>query len=235
MRILLVEDDHPLAQTLMPLLREQNMTVDWLDDGRLALRALLDTPFDAAILDLTLPNLDGTEVLRRARAEGCTTPILVLTARGGLNDRLEGLDSGADDYLGKPFAMAELLARLRAICRRSGGQAHPLLKVGKLSLDPVHHAVHWQGNLLSLSRTEYQLLEHFMRHPGQVVTRHRLDEQLYGWSEGVESNALEVHIHNLRKKLGKHAIQTLRGVGYLLRPDALEADAPITPPPHEGD
>lgn len=223
MRLLLVEDDHPLANTMQNMLRERHFTVDWLDDGRQALAAIRSEKFDAIILDLTLPGLDGLEVIIQARKSGVRTPIIVLTARGTLDERLQGLDAGADDYLPKPFAMAELLARVRAVCRRADGQVSTALAIGALNIDPDHLSVKLHDVVLSLSRSEFLLLHSLARHPGQVMTRARLEEQLYGWHEGVESNALEVHIHNLRKKLGKTVIQTVRGVGYLLNEKALEA------------
>lgn len=221
MRLLLVEDDHPLAHTMQTMLRERHFTVDWVDDGLQALAAIKSERFDAIVLDLTLPGLDGLEVISRARKTGVRTPIVVLTARGTLDERLRGLDTGADDYLPKPFAMAELLARVRAVCRRADGQLSSTITIGALSIDPEHLSVRLNDSALSLSRSEFLLLHSLARHPGRVLTRSRLEEQLYGWQEGAESNALEVHIHNLRKKLGKAAIQTVRGVGYLLDGRAL--------------
>jgi len=223
MRLLLVEDDHPLASTMQSMLQEQRFTVDWVDDGLQALAAIQTERFDAVVLDLTLPGLDGLEVITRARKAGVRTPIIVLTARGTLDERLEGLDAGADDYLAKPFAMAELMARIRAVCRRSQGQISSTLTIGSLTIDPEHLRVQLAGRALSLSRSEFLLLHSLARYPGRVMTRGRLEEQLYGWQEGAESNALEVHIHNLRKKLGKTTIQTVRGVGYLLDEKVLEA------------
>ncbi len=223
MRLLLVEDDHPLASTMQNMLREQRFTVDWVDDGLQALAAIKTERFDVIVLDLTLPGLDGLDVIAQARRSGVRTPIIVLTARGTLDERLEGLDAGADDYLPKPFAMAELLARIRAVCRRSNGQVSSAMTIGTLTVDPEHLQVQLAGQALSLSRSEFLLLHSLARHPGRVMTRGRLEEQLYGWQEGVESNALEVHIHNLRRKLGKTAIQTVRGVGYLLDEKALGA------------
>lgn len=221
MRLLLVEDDQPLAGTLQSLLREHHYTVDWVDDGRQALNALSDERFDVIVLDLTLPGLDGLQVISRARQQGINTPIIVLTARGELGNRLEGLDAGADDYLPKPFAFDELLARLRAVIRRTGGQGSPTLDIGSLQIDPAHFAITLADQPLAVSRSEFMLLHCLARNAGKVVTRSRLEEQLYGWEEGVESNALEVHIHNLRKKIGKAGIRTVRGVGYLLDPAAL--------------
>ncbi|MFE8070241.1 response regulator transcription factor [Marinobacteraceae bacterium S3BR75-40.1] len=216
MRLLLVEDDHPLAETMVDMLREQQMTVDWVDDGEQAQQAIRYNQFDAVILDLTLPGRDGLEVLRDIRRQGIATPVIILTARAELDERLQGLDAGADDYLSKPFSMAELLARIRAVTRRAGGHASTALDIGPLSLDTASHAVTLEGESLTLSRMEFQILHYLMSHMGQVATRSQLEDQLYGWNQGVESNALEVHIHNLRKKLGKSAIRTLRGVGYML-------------------
>ncbi|MDX1456946.1 MAG: response regulator transcription factor [Marinobacter sp.] len=221
MRILLVEDDHLLANTMLSMLRDDHNTVDWLDDGQQAANAILDEHFDLVILDLTLPRVDGLDILKSARSQGVDTPIIILTARADLTEKLQGLDSGADDYLTKPFAMAELKARIRAVTRRGSGQVDGGLRVGGLVLDPAQGQLRLGGQSVTLPRSEYQILHYLMRHPDQVATRRRLEEQLYGWEQGVESNALEVHIHHLRKRVGKSVIRTVRGVGYLL--DAQEA------------
>jgi two-component system OmpR family response regulator/two-component system response regulator QseB len=214
-RILLVEDDPLLGRTMAEMLR-QNHTVDWLDDGQQAENALLNENFDMVILDLTLPVKDGLAVLRSARAQGIKTPVIVLTARANLTDKLSGLDAGADDYVTKPFAMDELNARIRAIRRRSDGNASATLQVGKLVVDPATSELTVDARPVALSPTEFQILYYLMRHPNRVATRRRLEDQLYGWDAGVESNALEVHIHHLRKRLGKSLIRTVRGVGYML-------------------
>ncbi|KAA8980362.1 MULTISPECIES: response regulator transcription factor [Gammaproteobacteria] len=223
MRILLVEDDHPLATTMVDMLREDQHTVDWLDDGRQACQALLDEHFDLTILDLTLPRMDGLDIVQKVRSSGINTPIIILTARSQLDDKLQGLDTGADDYLTKPFAMAELKARIRAIQRRGSGAAPSRnLQVGALVLDTEDATLSTDSHQSRLPRSEYQILLYLMKNPGRVASRQRLEEQLYGWDQGVESNTLEVHIYHLRRRIGKEAIKTVRGVGYLLNPEALE-------------
>ncbi|MEC7816941.1 MAG: response regulator transcription factor [Pseudomonadota bacterium] len=221
MRLLVVEDDPMLARTMVGMLRDHQNTVDLLSDGQQALTALQEESFDLVILDLTLPRLDGLEVLRRARQAGNQTPVIILTARAELDEKLQGLDAGADDYLTKPFAMAELKARIRAVTRR-GDLSNPdsELRVGQLSLNTQTGQLTVAGEAAVLPRSEFQILHYLMRKPGQVATRRRLEEQLYGWDAGAESNALEVHIHHLRRRIGKAAIRTIRGVGYLLDPDA---------------
>ena len=216
MRILLVEDDHMLARVLLDRLEEDQNTVDWLDDGEQALNALEHNHFDLVVLDLTLPRLDGLDVVRGVRRQGNATPVIILTARADLDERLQGLDGGADDYLTKPFALSELKARIRAITRRGVHQSDSTLKVGQLELDVDSFQLSIAYETVTLSRSEFQILDHLMRHPDQVVTRRRLEEQRYGWDPGAESNALEVHIHHLRRRIGKTSIRTIRGVGYLL-------------------
>ncbi|WBU41543.1 response regulator transcription factor [Marinobacter alkaliphilus] len=217
MRILLVEDDHSLARTMLNMLREDQNTVDWLDDGQQALNALLQEHFDLAILDLTLPRMDGLDIVRNIRQQGNQTPVIILTARADLNEKLQGLDAGADDYLTKPFAMAELKARIRAVTRRGTATSPSTgLTVGRLTLNPENGHLIVDGESITLPRSEFQILHYLMRNPDQVATRRRLEEQLYGWEAGAESNALEVHIHHLRRRIGKAAIRTVRGVGYLL-------------------
>lgn len=229
MRILLVEDDHALAQAMLDLLRQSQYLVDWVDDGQQALMALKEEHFDLAILDLTLPRIDGLEVLRETRQAGIYTPVIILTARTELGERLLGLDAGADDYLTKPFAMDELKARIRAVTRRG----HPVsgdaqLHVGHLRLDTETGQLAVGDERAVLPRSEFQILYYLMRHPGRVATRRRLEEQLYGWESGVESNALEVHIHHLRRRVGKETIRTIRGVGYVLdlEPSAQASECP---------
>lgn len=234
MRILLVEDDHMLANTMLTMLRDEHHTVDWVDDGQQALTALTGDHFDLAILDLTLPRLDGLEVLARARSQGTRTPVIILTARSGLDEKLQGLDAGADDYLTKPFAMAELKARIRAVTRRvaaGGNQPGPVgLNVGSLNLNPDSGQLTIGQQTVSLPRSELLILHYLMRNPDQVATRRRLEEQLYGWEHGAESNALEVHIHHLRRRVGKTVIRTIRGVGYLLdSQQATQCGAPECP------
>jgi two-component system OmpR family response regulator/two-component system response regulator QseB len=216
MRILLVEDDHPLAETMRTMLGKEPFTVDWVDDGKQALSAMGREHFDLLILDLGLPGMGGMEVLRTLRQGGDNTPVIILTARAEMDNKLRGLDAGADDYLTKPFSMAELKARVRAVTRRGSDSRQPDLCVGALSLSTLNGQLTLAGESILLPRSEYQILHYLMRHPDQVATRHRLEEQLYGWAEGVESNALEVHIHHLRRRIGKQTIRTIRGVGYLL-------------------
>lgn len=228
MRILLVEDDHPLARTMLDMLREDRNTVDWLDDGQQAVNAIAEEQFDLVILDLTLPRLDGLDIVRRTRQQGNQTPIIILTARSDLDEKLQGLDAGADDYLTKPFAMSELKARIRAVTRRGVAQPQNGLTVGKLVLNPDSCQLTMGEQTLILPRSEFQILNYLMRHPDQVATRRRLEEQLYGWEQGAESNALEVHIHHLRRRVGKATIRTIRGVGYLLDSQAA-AGAPECP------
>ena len=216
MRILLTEDDHPLAHTMLSMLRDDQNTVDWVDDGQQALNALLNESFDLAILDLTLPRVDGLDIVRQVREQGVELPIIILTARSELTEKLQGLDAGANDYLTKPFAMSELKARIRAVTRRRSGTRVSGLKVGRLVLDPDSAQLQVGTETFVLPRSELQILHYLMRHPDQVATRRRLEEQLYGWDQGAESNALEVHVHHLRRRLGKQAIRTVRGVGYML-------------------
>ncbi|PXX91825.1 DNA-binding response regulator [Marinobacter vulgaris] len=216
MRILLVEDDHHLANTMLDMLREEQNTVDWLDDGQQALNALAEEHFDLVILDLTLPRVDGLDILRRSRKQGNRTPMIILTARADLDEKLQGLDAGADDYLTKPFAMAELKARIRAVTRRGSPLPQNGLTVGQLVLNIDACQLTTAEETVTLPRSEFQILNYLMRHPDQVATRRRLEEQLYGWDQGAESNALEVHIHHLRRRIGKTSIRTIRGVGYLL-------------------
>lgn len=228
MRILLVEDDHLLARTMLDMLREDQNTVDWLDDGQQAVNAIAEEHFDLVILDLTLPRVDGLDIVRHTRQQGNQTPIIILTARSDLDEKLQGLDAGADDYLTKPFAMSELKARIRAVTRRGAAQPQNGLTVGKLVLNPDSCQLTIGEETVTLPRSEFQLLNYLMRHPDQVATRRRLEEQLYGWEQGVESNALEVHIHHLRRRVGKATIRTIRGVGYLLESQAA-AGAPECP------
>ncbi|WP_417512684.1 response regulator [Marinobacter sp.] len=222
MRILLVEDDQLLGSTMLDMLRADQHTVDWLDDGQQALNALVDEHFDLAILDLTLPRVDGLDIVRHTRKQGNQLPVIILTARAELEEKLQGLDAGADDYLTKPFAMAELKARIRAVTRRGAATNRDELVVGRLILDPASGQLTVGTESVTLARSEFQILQYMMRHPDQVATRRRLEEQLYGWEPGAESNALEVHIHHLRRRVGKTTIRTIRGVGYLLDSQAAE-------------
>lgn len=216
MRILLVEDDPSLGEGICAALRRGAFAVDWLTDGASGLAALRDGDFDLAILDLGLPRMDGIEVIRRIRALGRPLPILVLSARERPADRALGLDVGADDYLGKPFDTAELLARIRALMRRSAGRVQPDLAAGALRLDPAALAATWHGRALDLTRREFALLRLLMEHRGRPMARDTIQQHLYGWNEDVASNAVDVHVHALRRKLAPTAIRTVRGVGYAL-------------------
>ena len=216
MRILLVEDDPQLGDGLTVGLRQSGFAVDWVRDGHAADLALLAESFDLVVLDLGLPKLAGMEVLNRARARGQDMPVLVLTARDATGDKVAGLDAGADDYLVKPIDLDELAARIRALTRRSAGRAAPLLTHGELTLDPAAHVVTRAGLPVELSTREFSLLQLLLENAGRVLTRSQLEQSLYGWRDEPDSNALEVHIHHLRKKLGSELIRTLRGVGYTI-------------------
>jgi DNA-binding response OmpR family regulator len=216
MRILLVEDDELLGDGLAAGLRHCGYNVDWLQDGETARSALATEDYVALVLDLGLPRLDGMSLLRGLRAGGNAIPVLILTARDSTWDKVGGLDGGADDYLVKPVDLDELAARLRALTRRSAGQSTPLLLARGVELDPAARRVRLGGDPVELSAREYAILEVLMRNAGKVISRAQLESSLYGWSEGIESNAVEVHIHHLRRKLGADLIRTLRGVGYLI-------------------
>lgn len=216
MRILLIEDDELLGNGVYTGLCQEGYTVDWLKDGLAAEQALRTEAFDALILDLGLPKLPGIDLLQILRNRGLVTPVLILTARETIEDRVEGLDSGADDYMTKPFELEELYARLRALLRRFAGRAGALLEFGNISLDPASHTVMLDGEPITLSRREFSLLHKLLENAGRVLSREHLTQSLYGWGDDVDSNALEVHIHNLRNKFGKNFIRTIRGVGYMV-------------------
>ena len=217
MRLLIVEDDPPLGEALSAGLRLLGHVVDWFRDGNQADAALASTSFDAIVLDLGLPGVDGLVWLQRWRGRGLTLPVLVLTARDALDQRITGLDSGADDYLIKPVATAELAARLRAMLRRSSGRAQAEWTHGALRFDPATQQVHWQDQLVELTGRELALLEALLKHPQRVLSRTQLQEKLYDWSGAEpESNALEVHVHHLRRKIHPAIVRTVRGVGYAL-------------------
>jgi two-component system response regulator QseB len=216
MRLLLIEDDVALGEGIHQALIREGYTVDWVKDGTGALHALLSEAFDVAILDLGLPKMDGLTVLRRLRESGSALPVLILTARDGTEDRIAGLDAGADDYLIKPFDLAELKARLRALLRRSAGRARVMIEHAGLRLDPTTQQVTYHNDPVALTPKEYLLLYELLSPPGRVMTRERLIQLLYGWNEEAESNTLEVHIHHLRKKFSTELIRTVRGVGYLV-------------------
>ncbi len=216
MRLLLVEDDIALGEGVRAGLRAEGYTVDWLQDGVSAVHALLSETFDLVVLDLGLPRLSGIQVLQQLRQSGSNLPVLILTARDDTEDRIAGLDAGADDYLVKPFDLNELKARLRALLRRSAGRAQVVVEHAGISLDPATQQVRYQGAAVVLTPKEYVLLHELLAQPGKVFTRERLTQLLYGWDEEAESNTLEVHIHHLRKKLFTELIRTVRGIGYLV-------------------
>jgi DNA-binding response OmpR family regulator len=216
MRILLAEDDAMLGDGLQAGLRQLGFVVDWVRDGMAAERELLSGDYAAAVLDLGLPGKDGLEVLRAVRAQKLTTPVLALTARDAVSDRIRGLDLGADDYVIKPVDLNELAARLRSLVRRSHGVVQELLTAGELTLDAATRQVQWQGTTVVLSTREFDLLHTLMRSAGRVLSREQLEQQMYSWGHEVESNTIEVHIHHLRRKLHAKVIQTVRGVGYAL-------------------
>jgi two-component system response regulator QseB len=216
MRVLLVEDDRMIAQGLQTALRQDGYAVDWMGDGRSADAALRDARFDLVLLDLGLPERDGLSVLRDLRRRGDATPVIILTARDDTQDRIDGLDAGADDYIVKPFDLDEVAARMRSVLRRASGRADPTIRVGDISLNPATHAVERAGAALQLSAHEYAVLEALLQRPGAILSRTQLEDRLYGWDAPVESNAVEVYIHSLRRKLGSDSIRTLRGVGYFV-------------------
>ena len=216
MRLLLVEDDRMIGDSLRQSLRDDGETVDWVRDARSARAALDGTPFDLVLLDLGLPDGSGLDVLRALRARRDATPVIVLTARDAAGDRVAGLDAGADDYLVKPFDYDELKARMRAVRRRQAGRGEPAIEHGALRLDPATRAVTLHGAPVALSAREFAVLEALLARPGAILSRSQLEDRLYGWGEEIESNAVPVYIHQLRRKLGADAIRTVRGVGYYL-------------------
>lgn len=222
MRILLAEDDELLGDGLRAGLRQLGFLVDWVRDGDAAERELRAQPYAAAVLDLGLPRKDGLEVLAAVRQAGVTVPVLVLTARDAVPDRVRGLDVGADDYVVKPVDLHELGARLRALVRRSHGQPRETLTAQDVVLDPAARTVLRSGEDVSLSAREFDLLHALMLNAGRVLSREQIGQHLYSWGQEVESNAIEVHVHHLRRKLGSAVIQTIRGVGYMLSKKANE-------------
>ena len=216
MRVLLVEDDPMIGDSLHKGLRLEGFAVDWVQEGRAAELALETTAYALVLLDLGLPKKDGLNVLQGWRQRGSTVPVLILTARDAVPDRVAGLNSGADDYLVKPFDLAELLARMRALLRRQAGRARDLIEIGALRLDPVAHTVEYRGQPVQLSAREFALLRALVEAGNAVLSREQLEDRLYGWGEEIESNAVEVHVHNLRRKLNASLIRTVRGVGYQL-------------------
>ncbi|MGJ7502085.1 MULTISPECIES: response regulator [Variovorax] len=214
MRVLLVEDDEMIGRSLKQALEGAGWSADWVRDGELAQSALGDGGYTCVLLDLGLPKQDGTEVLRRARERGDATPVLVLTARDGLDDRIHSLDLGADDYLLKPFEFRELLARMRAVVRRRDGAAHSLVGSGSLQLDLTTREVVVNGAREALTAREFALLHALLERPGAILSREQLENRIYGWGEEVTSNAIDVLIHGMRRKLGADAIRNVRGLGW---------------------
>ena len=216
MRLLLVEDDPMIGAGVQRGLKQDGHTVDWVRDGAAAELAVADGVYEVILLDLGLPRKSGLELLAGLRRKGVATPVLVITARDSVADRVKGLDAGADDYLVKPFDLDELSARIRALTRRQGGRASPVIEVGSLALDPAKHVVTLGGAPIALSKREFSLLHALMKQPGVPLSRAQIEESLYGWDEEIESNAVEVYIHSLRRKLGSERIRNVRGVGYMV-------------------
>jgi two-component system OmpR family response regulator len=216
MRVLLIEDDRMVGAAVAQALRDAAYAVDWVTDGETAIHAAENEAYEVALLDLGLPVADGREVLRRIRALGRKLPIIIVTARDGVDDRIDGLDLGADDYLVKPFEIRELLARMRAVLRREGSGSSPVLSNGKLQLDPATREAAFLGETSLLTAREFALLSALLSRPGTILSRSELERQIYGWNEEVESNAIEFLIHTIRKKLGATAIRNVRGVGWMV-------------------
>lgn len=216
MKLLLVEDDALLGDGVRAGLKQAGFAVDWVQDGLAAKMALDSEVYDLLVLDLGLPKLSGMDLLKLVRAKRASLPVLILTARDTVADRVAGLNAGADDYLVKPFDLDELIARLNALLRRSAGQVELTLQHGAIELTPASHQVRLAGTEVSMSGREFSLLHTLLLHTGRVHSREQLEQTLYGWGEEVESNAIEVHVHHLRKKLGSDLIRTLRGVGYVI-------------------
>ena len=214
MRVLVVEDDTGIGRAVVAGLDRSGYAVDWVRDGAQAEAALANGVYDLALLDLGLPQRDGLQILKSVRRAGLELPVVVITARDALSDRIAGLDGGADDYLVKPFDLDELLARIRAVIRRRTGRLSPEMVYGALRIDPAKHTVSFRGTRVDLSGREFAVLEALMLEPGAVVSRDRLEEAVYGWGEEVGSNSIEVHLHNLRRKLRPELIRNVRGVGY---------------------
>jgi DNA-binding response OmpR family regulator len=220
MRVLLVEDDEMIGQSLVRALGGNGWSVDWVKEGLLAQSAMADGGYACVLLDLGLPKRDGIEVLRKARAQGDQTPVLVLTARDGLDDRITGLDIGADDYLIKPYEFRELLARMRAVIRRRDGSAHSVIGGADVQLDLTTREVLLQGERSQLSAREFALLHALLERPGAILSRDQLESRIYGWGEEVSSNAVDVLIHGMRRKLGADTIRNVRGLGWRIAASA---------------
>jgi len=218
MRVLLVEDDESLGDGIRNGLKHYGHTVDWVKDGRTATDVISANheTFDAVVLDLGLPKVSGLDVLKSIRDRNISTPVVILTARDTIDDRIKGLDTGSDDYMTKPFDLEELCARLRALQRRSKSRTTPVIVYGAIALDPAAHVVKYHDEEVLVSRREFALLQKLLENTGRVISREQLNQALYGWGENIDSNALEVHIHNLRKRFGAKLIRTIRGVGYMI-------------------
>jgi two-component system OmpR family response regulator len=216
MRVLLIEDDKMVGAAVQQALRDAAYAVDWVTDGETAIHAAENEGYEVVLLDLGLPKADGREVLRRLRALGRKLPVIIVTARDGVDDRIDGLDLGADDYLVKPFEIRELLARMRAVLRRQGSGSAPVQSNGKLQLDPATREASFLGETSLLTAREFALLSALLTRPGTILSRSELERQIYGWNEEVESNAIEFLIHTIRKKLGALAIRNVRGVGWMV-------------------
>ncbi|HZC96197.1 MAG TPA: response regulator transcription factor [Bradyrhizobium sp.] len=216
MRVLVIEDDSMVGAAVVQALKDAAYAVDWVTDGAAAVEAAEIENYDVALLDLGLPVTDGREVLRRLRAKHDRLPVIIVTARDGVDDRIDGLDLGADDYLVKPFEIRELLARLRAVLRRQGSGAPPILSNGRITLDPATHMASHHGEEAALTAREFALLQALLMRPGAILSRSELERTIYGWNEEVESNAIEFLIHTIRKKLGALAIRNVRGVGWMV-------------------
>lgn len=216
MKILVVEDDAPLGRGITTALKGENYVVDWMSEGLSALHCLEQEKYDIVVLDLGLPDIDGTEVLRKIRHGKNDVPVLILTARDGIEDRVAGLDAGADDYLIKPFDVHELQARIRVLLRRRSGRAQSVINYGDIALYPESQRVEFKGEPVVLPRREFMLLHELLSNVGRVLTRQQLEQSIYDWADEVGSNTIEVHIHHLRKKFNNDLVKTIRGVGYIV-------------------
>lgn len=219
MRLLLAEDDEMIGESVLDALRGEGYAVDWVRDGAIADSVLRTEQYDLMVLDLGLPKMDGIAVLRGLRARHDRTPVLVATARDAVSDRIKGLDAGADDYVLKPYDLDELSARIRALTRRAAGRAEPVFTFGRISLDPAAHEALLDGEPVALSQREWAVLEALIARPGMILSRAQLEEKLYSWKDEISSNAVEVYIHSLRKKLGAEFIRNIRGMGYMVARD----------------
>jgi two-component system OmpR family response regulator/two-component system response regulator QseB len=220
MRLLLVEDDVMIGESVLDALRGEGYAVDWVRDGHVADAAWSTEHYDLVLLDLGLPRLDGLQVLKKARARRDRTPVLIATARDAVNDRIRGLDAGADDYVLKPYDLDELQARIRALLRRAAGRAEPVFEHGPVRLNPATHEATFEGQPVQLSQREWAVLEALIARPGVILSRTQLEEKLYSWKDEISSNAVEVYVHSLRKKLGADFIRNIRGMGYVIARDA---------------